>query len=121
MAISKILVVDDSPADLINLREAVAGLGAHIVTATNGQEAVDKAKSEMPDVILMDIVMDGLDGYGACRQITRDPATSNIPVIFVSSKNQRADKMWAEKQGSKGMITKPYQKEDVLQEIRKVS
>ena len=120
MAISKILVVDDSSADLTNLSNAVSDLGARVMTATNGNEAVEIAKSEHPDIILMDIVMDGLDGYGACRTITRDPATKDIPVIFVSSKNQRADKMWAEKQGCRGMISKPYTKEDVLQEIKRV-
>lgn len=120
MPVNKILLVDDSPAHLNNLREAVADLGARIVTATSGNEAIEKAKSETPDLILMDIVMEGLDGYGACREITRDPATKDIPVIFVSSKNQRADKMWAEKQGAKGMVAKPYSKEDIENEIRKV-
>lgn len=119
MAAKKILIVDDSPADLTNLKEAVSDSGAQIISATNGQEAVEKAKSEIPDLIFMDIVMDGLDGYGACREITRGEATKNIPVIFVSSKNQRADKMWAEKQGCKGMITKPYSKEDVEREIKR--
>ena len=66
----------------------------------------------------MDIVMDGLDGFGACREITRDDETKNIPVIFVTSKNQRADKIWAEKQGSKGMISKPYEAQEILDKIK---
>ncbi len=85
MAINKVLLVDDSPADLTNLHDAVADLDERIVTATNSEEAIEQAKSELPDIILIDIVMDGLDGYGACRQITRDTATKDIPVIFVTS------------------------------------
>lgn len=119
MAISKILIVDDSPADLTNLHEAVSGSSAKVITASSGKEAVEKAKSEKPDIIFMDIVMDDLDGYGACREITRGEDTRDIPVIFVSSKNQRADKIWADKQGSKGMIAKPYTKDDIQQELRR--
>lgn len=121
MALNKILLVDDSPADLENLRTAVADLGARVISATNGKEAIDMAKQEKPDVILMDIVMNDLDGYGACRAITRDPETSEIPVIFVTSKSQRADKMWGEKQGARGMITKPYSKEEIEQEVRRIA
>ena len=119
MAINKILIVDDSATDLTNLREAVSPSGAHIISATSGTEAIEKAKSEKPDIIFMDIVMDGLDGYGACREITRGEETSHIPVIFVSSKNQRADKMWAEKQGSRGMINKPYDHAEIQQQLNR--
>ncbi|MDH5353387.1 MAG: response regulator [Gammaproteobacteria bacterium] len=118
MAAKTILLVDDSPAHLDNLRNAVADLGARIVTATNGNEAIEKAKSEHPDIILMDVVMEGLDGYGACREITRGEATKDIPVIFVTSKNQRADKMWADKQGARAMITKPYTNADIVEQVR---
>ena len=118
MSINKILLVDDSPAQLIDMRNAVSSLDVHIVTATDGNEAIAKAKSEKPDIIFMDIVMDGLDGFGACREITRDAETSGIPVIFVTSKNQRADKIWAEKQGCKGMISKPYEAQEILDQIK---
>lgn len=118
MSINKILLVDDSPAQLIDMRNAVSSLDVHIVTATDGNEAIAKAKSEKPDIIFMDIVMDGLDGFGACREITRGEETSGIPVIFVTSKNQRADKIWAEKQGCKGMISKPYEAQQILDQIK---
>lgn len=118
MSIRKILLVDDSPAQLVDLQDAVSSIDAHIITATNGKEAIAKARSEKPDIIFMDIVMDGLDGFGACREITRDEETKNIPVIFVTSKNQRADKIWAEKQGSKGMISKPYEAQEILDKIK---
>lgn len=119
MAVKTILVVDDVHAHLENLRNAVKDTGARIITATNGNEAIEKAKAEKPDLILMDIVMDGLDGYGACREITRSEETKHIPVIFVSSKNQRADKIWAEKQGAKTMIQKPYTNADIVEQIQR--
>lgn len=119
MSVNKVLVVDDSYPDLEHLKNTVSKAGCQVVTATSGDEAVAKAKSERPDLVLMDIVMDGLDGYGACRQIVNDDETRDIPVVFVSTKNQRADQLWAEKQGARGLITKPYTEEDILSEIDK--
>lgn len=119
MTVNKVLVVDDSYPDLENLKNAVSRAGCRVVTASSGNEAVEKAKSEKPDLVLMDIVMDDLDGYGACRQIVKDDETKGIPVVFVSSKNQRADRLWAERQGARGIITKPYSEEDILTEIKK--
>jgi len=119
MSINKILLVDDTPVHLDALKAAVADIGAKVTAVTTGEEAVSKAKSEKPDIILMDIVMDGLDGYGACREIVQDEETKDIPVIFVSTKNQRADRMWAEKQGARNMITKPFTKEQIVEEINK--
>jgi len=118
MAINKILLVDDSSTDLLNLKEAVSDTGISTVTATSGKEAVEVAQKEAPDLIFMDIVMDEVDGYRACRQLKDNDATKDIPVVFVSSKKQRADRLWAEKQGGRGFITKPYAKEDILEQIK---
>lgn len=119
MSISKILLVDDSPADLLYLKRAVEGINAHIVTATSGAHAIDIAKAEQPDIIFMDIIMEGLDGYSACRELKKDAATRDIPVIFVSTKNQRADRMWAERQGGSGYIAKPYTPDHIKDEIKR--
>jgi twitching motility two-component system response regulator PilH len=119
MAIRKILLVDDSPAQLSEMHNAVASVDARVITASSGSEAVEKAKAEKPDIIFMDIVMDDLDGYGACREIKRNDDTSDIPVIFVSTKHQRADRLWADKQGAAAMITKPFQAEELLEQIRR--
>ena len=118
MAVNKILLVDDSATDMQNLKDAVTGTGIQFVTASSGKEAVDVAAKETPDLIFMDIVMEDVDGYRACRQLKENDTTKDIPVVFVSSKKQRADRIWAEKQGGRGFVVKPYSKDDILEQIK---
>ncbi len=119
MSINKILVVDDSLADLANIKNIVTGAGYTVLTATSGLEAIETAKKELPDLIFMDVVMQGADGYQACREITNGTTTRNIPIVFVTSKNQKADRVWAELQGGKALITKPYTPQQILDQISK--
>lgn len=118
MSINKVLLVDDSPADLANIRTIVANAGYSVLTATSGTEAVKVARVEKPDLIFMDVVMEGADGYEACRQIVQSGDTKNIPVVFVTSKNQKADRVWAELQGGKALITKPFTPDQILDQIK---
>ncbi len=117
----KILLVDDSPAHLKDLQNAVSSIDAHIVTATSGKEAIEKAQKEQPDIIFMDIVMKDLDGFGACREIKKGADTSKIPVVFVTSKNNRADKLWADKQGADEFITKPFEPQQLIDQIARLA
>lgn len=121
MAISKILVVDDSTVDRMNIQNIISDAGFSVVAASSGQEAIEKAKSEKPDLIFMDVVMQQMDGYQACREITHDDSTKNIPIIFVTSKGQKADRMWAEMQGGKALIQKPYTPDQILEQIERFS
>lgn len=114
----KILVVDDSAAELANLRTLLTDAGYHTVTASNGKEAVAKALSEQPAMILMDVVMPETDGYEACRQLRANDATKTIPIVIVSSKSQKADQMWATMQGAKAVIGKPAKAEEVLAMVK---
>lgn len=118
MSTNTVMIVDDNPIELDNLKVIVADAGYHVVTATNGSEAFNKAKQSRPDVILMDVVMEGTDGFEACRKIRAEESTKNIPVVFVTSKNQKADRVWGELQGGKGMISKPYTKEQIIDTIK---
>lgn len=120
MTASKVLVVDDSAVDLEHLKSIIEGAGYQVITAKNGKEAYEKAKQNRPDVIFMDVVMDGVDGFEACRTITTDRETGKIPVYFVTSKNQKADRVWGELQGGKGMISKPYSAAEILETISAV-
>lgn len=113
MAIQKILICDDSQTDLVNLKNALKETQCVLLTANDGDEAVKIAKAEKPDIIFMDIVMPGMDGYAACRSLRSDPETKNIPVIFVSSKHQKADRVWAQMQGAKDLIAKPFEAAEI--------
>jgi twitching motility two-component system response regulator PilH len=117
MAIQKILICDDSQTDLMNLKNALVSTNCILITASDGEEAFKKAKSEKPDVIFLDIVMPGMDGYAACRALRDDPETKHIPVIFVSSKHQKADRVWAQMQGAKDLIAKPYEAKDIKEKL----
>ncbi len=118
MAGNKVLVVDDTAAHLQQMKEIVSAAGYQVITATSGREAVEKAKKEKPDMVFLDIVMDDLDGFGACREITRDQETCDIPVVFVSTKNQRADRIWAEKQGARALLTKPVDSAEIVNNLK---
>jgi twitching motility two-component system response regulator PilH len=118
LAIQKVLIVDDARPDLMNLEKIVSGAGYTTITATNGQQAVEMSKAQLPDVILMDVNMDQMDGFAATRAIGGDAATKSIPVVLVTSKSQKADRVWAQMLGVKGYVTKPYTPDQILGAIK---
>ncbi len=109
----KVLVVDDASVDLKNLERIVADAGAVVITASSGAEALSKAREAKPQLILMDVNMPGLDGFSTARQLAADPATKGIPVVFVTSKDQKADRVFAQMLGAEGYVTKPYAAADI--------
>jgi twitching motility two-component system response regulator PilH len=121
MPVKKILVVDDSPTDRQYMLETLAKKGYQVVTAENGEDAIVKAKVELPDLILMDVVMPGLNGYQATRQITRDDATKHIPVIMCTSKGADTDKIWGMRQGANDYLVKPVDAAQLLAKIAQLS
>lgn len=116
--INKILVVDDSPADLKNITNILSEAGFVVVSASDGKEAIQKAKAEKPSIIFMDIIMPSMDGFATCRALAADEETKAIPVIFVTSKNQKADRLWAQMQGAKGYVTKPYSADEIIDQLK---
>jgi twitching motility two-component system response regulator PilH len=118
MAIRKVLCVDDSATDLRNMEEICKGAGYQVVTAATGKDAVAKARSERPDAVLLDVIMPEMNGFQACRAITSDAATKDIPVVLVSSKGEKTDRLWGEQQGARGYITKPYTSEQLLNALK---
>jgi twitching motility two-component system response regulator PilH len=113
-SVKKVLIVDDAPVDTQNLRRIFSEAGWVVVAAASGGEGVAAAKQDLPDLILMDVNMPGLDGFSATRQLMQDPATKGIPVVFVTGKDQKADRVFAQMLGAKGFITKPYTDDQVL-------
>lgn len=110
---ARILVVDDSPVQLMGIRRIVEKLGHEALTAEDGAAGVEAAKREMPDLILMDVVMPNLNGFQATRSICRDEATKHIPVVLVTTKDQDTDRVWGMRQGAKAYITKPFSEDDL--------
>jgi twitching motility two-component system response regulator PilH len=121
MAVSKVLVVDDAEADRVALEQILSEAGYQVVCAASGAEALDKAASDRPDLVLLDVVMDELDGFKTCRELSTNPDTSAIPVIMVSGNTQKVNKIWAEQQGAKAYITKPYTADQILDEVQRFS
>ncbi|MDP3482324.1 MAG: response regulator [Sulfuricella sp.] len=117
MAINKIMVVDDSPTERFFLSGLLSKQGYQVVTAESGEEAITKAKQEKPDLILMDVVMPGLNGFQATRAITKDDETKDIPVIMCTTKGQETDKVWGMRQGAKDYIVKPVNQDELLKKI----
>lgn len=117
MPVKKILVVDDSPTDRQFLLEGLSRLGYQVVLAESGDEAIGKAKSEKPDLVLMDIVMPGMNGFQATRSISRDEATKNIPVIVCTTKSLETDRIWGMRQGAKDYLVKPINLDELAAKI----
>jgi twitching motility two-component system response regulator PilH len=118
MPIKKILVVDDSATARQFLIDALSMGGYEVVTAATGDEAIVKVKSDMPDLVLMDVVMPGMNGFQATRAITKDEATKHIPVLILTSKDMETDRIWGLRQGAAGFISKPINSDALLAQIR---
>jgi len=114
---ARILIVDDSPSQLMGIRRIVEKLGHEAVTAEDGAQGVEVAKRELPDLILMDVVMPNLNGFQATRAITREATTKHIPVILVTTKDQDTDRVWGMRQGAKAYLTKPFSEAELAEVI----
>ncbi|WJW75792.1 twitching motility response regulator PilH [Thiohalobacter sp. IOR34] len=116
---ARILIVDDSPTEMHVLKSMLEKNGYEILTAGTGEEGVETAKAEKPDLVLMDVVMPGLNGFQATRQLTKNAATADIPVIICTTKDQETDRVWGMRQGAKDYLTKPVVEADLVSKIQK--
>lgn len=112
-----ILIVDDSPTERFYLADLLSKKGYTVITAENGDQALEKARASKPFAVVMDVVMPGLSGYQATRALSKDPDTSHIPVILCTSKSNETDKIWGLRQGARDYVTKPIQAEELLSKI----
>ncbi|MBI3784128.1 MAG: response regulator [Deltaproteobacteria bacterium] len=115
----KVLIVDDIRSDVQLMADALRPAGYECIRASNGLEAMERARTEHPDLILLDIVMPGQDGFATCRQLKRDDHTKDIPVVIVSSKKGDSDRFWGQKQGASDYLTKPFSPTDLLSLVKK--
>lgn len=117
MIVKKILIVDDSPTERHFISELLARNSFQVFTLESGEEAVARVAELMPDLILMDVVMPGMNGFQATRTITRNEATKHIPIIMCTSKHQETDMVWAKRQGAVEYVVKPIDTHELLRKI----
>lgn len=117
---ARILIVDDSPSQLMGIRRIVESLGHEALTAEDGAAGVEAAKRELPDLILMDVVMPNLNGFQATRSISKEPSTSHIPIILVTTKDQETDRVWGMRQGAKAYLTKPVNEAALIKLVKEL-
>jgi twitching motility two-component system response regulator PilH len=117
MPIKTVLIIDDSPTERHILTQLLVGKGYEVSTAETGDEGIERAKQIKPDLILMDVVMPGTNGFQATRALSRDDATKNIPVIICTTKDQETDKVWGMRQGAHDYVVKPVDGQALLAKI----
>ena len=120
MAIETVLVVDDSPTDTHVLSEMLQKNGYSVITASSGEEGIETARAQKPDLVLMDIVMPGMSGFEATRAIAKDKETGGIPVIICTTKDQETDRAWGLRQGASDYVVKPVQEAELIAKIKAI-
>jgi twitching motility two-component system response regulator PilH len=116
---AKILIADDSQAELQIFRQALSSTGHTVVTVMDGEAAEEKVRAEKIDLIILDVIMPKKNGFQVCRDIKSNEQFKNIPIIMVTSKDQESDKFWGMKQGADEYLTKPFKPEDLVRTVKK--
>jgi twitching motility two-component system response regulator PilH len=114
MQIKNVLIVEDSPTDSKALSDMLSKNGFGVVAVGSAEEALAQVRQTKPDLVLMDVVLPGQNGFQATRTLTRDDATKDVPVIICSSKNQATDKVWGMRQGARNYLVKPVKQTELL-------
>ena len=114
---ARILLIEDSPTDTAVLTQLLERNGFTVLTAGSGEDGVDLARAELPDLILMDVILPGMNGFQATRALSRDAETSAIPVLIVSTKHMETDRAWGLRQGAKDYIVKPPREDELIARI----
>jgi twitching motility two-component system response regulator PilH len=115
---ARVLIVDDSPSQLVGLQRIIEKMGHETITAEDGAAGVEVAKREVPDLILMDVVMPNLNGFQATRTISKDADTAHIPIVLITTKDQDTDRVWGMRQGAKAYVTKPINEDDLSRTLK---
>ncbi len=117
MTINRILIVDDSATDRLVMTELLEGMGYTVIAADSGEEGIVMAEHDLPDLILMDVVMPGMTGFQATRALTKNPLTAHIPVFVCTGKSQATDQAWALKMGAKACLLKPLDQSSFIEQV----
>jgi len=116
---SKIMIVDDSYAELQLIESYLKAAQHTVVSFSNTDQLEDKVASEKPDLIVMDVVMPGRNGFQACRDLKNDERFKGIPIVLCTSKGNESDKFWGQQQGANGHVVKPFKSEELLHAVKR--
>ena len=115
---ARILLIEDSPTDTAVLTQLLERNGHQVLASGSGEDGIEVCRRELPDLVLMDVVLPGMNGFQATRSLSKDPATSSIPVMIVTTKSIETDRVWAMRQGAKDFLVKPISEKDLLARIQ---
>ena len=111
---ANILIIDDSPTDIRVFSTLLERAGHQVIAVSSAEEGIERARAELPHLIIMDVIMPGMNGFQATRTLTRDPLTANVPIVMITTKSMETDRVWGMRQGAKAFITKPVNEKDLL-------
>ncbi|HET8744121.1 MAG TPA: response regulator [Ramlibacter sp.] len=111
---ANILIIDDSPTDVRVFTTLLEGAGHSVTAVGNAEEGIERVRADLPDLVIMDVIMPGMNGFQATRTLTRDPATATIPIVMITTKSMETDRVWGLRQGARAFITKPVKEKELL-------
>ena len=111
---ANILIIDDSPTDVRVFTTLLERAGHQVVAVNTAEEGIERVRAELPDLVIMDVIMPGMNGFQATRTLTRDPATAVVPIVMITTKSMETDRVWGLRQGAKAFITKPVNEKELL-------
>jgi twitching motility two-component system response regulator PilH len=112
--VAKILIIDDSPTDVRVFTTLLERAGHHVDAVNNAEDGIERVRVTQPDLVIMDVIMPGMNGFQATRTLTRDPATAGVPIVIITTKSMETDRVWGMRQGAKAFITKPVNEKELL-------
>ena len=109
-----ILIIDDSPTDVRVFTTLLERAGHQVVAVSTAEEGIERVRADLPELVIMDVIMPGMNGFQATRTLTRDPATSAVPIVMITTKSMETDRVWGLRQGARAFITKPVNEKELL-------
>lgn len=110
---ANILIIDDSPTDIRVFTTLLERAGHQIAAVSTAEEGIERVRADLPDLIIMDVIMPGMNGFQATRTLTRDPATAGVPIVMITTKSMETDRVWGLRQGARAFITKPVNEKEL--------
>jgi twitching motility two-component system response regulator PilH len=112
--VATILIIDDSPTDVRVFTTLLERAGHQVVAVSTAEEGIERVRADMPDLVIMDVIMPGMNGFQATRTLTRDPKTQSVPIVMITTKSMETDRVWGLRQGARAFITKPVNEKELV-------